>query len=102
MLYGVEINEPYQSGVEAKLRCMLGVSEDEDHTMSWTSRPHRTFCTAGPEHAKQLADTLAESWDAQVVPVEEGVEFSAEDMPAVIDAFKARQRTAAKQARQIR
>jgi hypothetical protein len=68
MLYGVEINEPYQVQAEVKTRCWLGVSEDEAHTMSWTTRPHRTFCTPDREAAEQLVPLIPASYDAQVTP----------------------------------
>lgn len=108
MLYGVEINEPYQVGAEHKVRCMLVVSEDENHAMSWgrepeyEGRPNRVFCTTDEAAARAVASTLAYSWDASVVPVEGGIEFSPETMPAVVRKFKERARTATREARHIR
>jgi hypothetical protein len=105
MLYGVEINEPYQVNNEFKLRCFLSVGEDEGHPMSWSSRPHRYFATSQEDAAERIASTLAESWDARVVPLpeEEGpVVFDDEVMPAVVKAFEDRARTRAREARHVR
>jgi hypothetical protein len=99
MLYGVEINEPYQVNAEFKLRCLLDVTDEGG--FNWTSKPERAFATEDKELAETLVSTIPESWDAQVVPVEEGKEpvLSSEEL---IKAFAARARTRAKQAREIR
>lgn len=98
-LYGVEINEPYQVNAEQKFRCYMQVGDDG--AFSWTSKPERQFATPHKEAAEQIAGTLAESWDAQVVPVDEGVERD-DDVDDIVKAFRARERTRRVQARQIR
>lgn len=98
-LYGVEINEPYQLNQEQKFRCFVQV--DDAGSFSWTSKPERQFATPDKESAEQIAGTLAESWDARVVPVEEGV-VRDEDIDDVVKAFRTRERERRSQFRQIR
>lgn len=100
MLYGVEINEPYQLNVEFKVRCMLQVSDD--YEMSWTNKDERQFCTTNEQSAQEVADTLAESWGAQVIPVEGGTERGADVIEDVIAAFRQRAKERARQTRHIR
>lgn len=99
MLYGVEINEPYQVNTEFKYRCFLQVSDEGE--MSWTSKPERTYVTEAEEAAEAIAKTLAESWGAKVVPVEEGKQCPLGDEETV-KAFAVRARERAKQRREIR
>lgn len=99
MLYGVEINEPYQVNAEFKLRCLLDVTDEGG--FNWTSKPERAFATEDKELAETIAATVAESWDAQVVPVEEG-KLPTLEPEALVKAFTDRARTRAKQAREIR
>lgn len=97
-LYGIEINLPSQVLDDFKFRVnvALFISENEikapdgqkltytEHTLSFTERPHKQFATDSKEAAEALAETYADSWDAAVVPVGEGREFSAEDLEPVI------------------
>lgn len=99
MLYGVEINEPYQVNAEFKYRCMLDVGDEGQ--FNWTSKPARAFATEDKELAEKLVVTIPESWDAQVIPVEEGKQ-PALDADELVKVFTARARTRAKQAREIR
>jgi hypothetical protein len=99
MLYGVEINEPYQVNTENKFRCFVQVGDDG--AFSWTSKPERTFATPNKESAEQIASTLAESWDAQVVPVEGGT-VREDGLEDIVAAFRARERERRTQFRQIR
>lgn len=107
MLYGIEINEPYQVNAEYKFRCFISVGDD--YSMSWCRgedpdgvKPNRTFCSPHKEAVQEIADSLSESWGAQVVPVEGGVERGNDVIHDVVRAFRERQRTRAKQAREIR
>ena len=99
MLYGVEINEPYQANVEYKFRVQMMVRSDGE--FQWTNKPEKAFATDDEAFAQELADTLAPSWDAQVVPVETGHE---PELPKaeLLKIFKERGRERMKQARQIR
>lgn len=107
MLYGVEINEPYQLNSEYKYRCFLQVGDD--HSMSWCAgadpkgvKPDRTFCTPHEAAAEKIAASLADSWDAKVVPVEEGVERGNDVIHDIVRAFELRAKERARQTRQIR
>lgn len=99
MLYGVEINEPYQINAEYKYRCNLQVSDEGE--MSWTNKDARTYVTEDKATAEAVADTLAASWDAKVVPVEEGKLCPLGD-EEVVKAFRDRAKHAARQTREIR
>jgi hypothetical protein len=97
-LYGIEINLPFQVQDDYKLRAMvhLGTSTGsvqtprgetltyEDHNLSYTERPHKQFATEDEDAAKALAATYAKSWNATVVPVEGGQEYTAEQLEPVI------------------
>lgn len=97
-LYGIEINLPFQVQDDYKLRAMvhLGTSTGsvktpsgdtltyEDHNLSWTERAHKQFATEDEESAKALAATYDKSWSADVVPVDEGTEFTAEQLAPII------------------
>lgn len=100
MLYGVELNEPYQIGNEQKYRCWLQSSDEG--AFSWTNKPERAFCTEDQDSAQKIANTLAESWDARVAPVEEGTERSGEELDGIVAAFRERERERRTQFRQIR
>jgi hypothetical protein len=107
-LYGIEINLPFQVQDDFKLRAMvhLGTSTQhvtapngeqlpyDSHNLSYTERPHKQFATEDEDAAKALAETYAKSWNATVVPVTEGQEYTAEQLEPVIakerDAAKAR------------
>jgi hypothetical protein len=99
MLYAVEINEPAQVTKEDKFRCY--VQTDDGGGFSWTSKPERTFATEDKEAAEAIAATLDKSWDATVVPVEEGTQPEIEDSE-IVEAFKARERERRVQSRQVR
>ena len=99
MLYAVEINEPYQANVEYKFRVFMLVHDDGG--FAWTNKPAKAFVTDDEEFAKALAETLAPSWDAQVVPAEEGTEHPL-SKPELLKVFKERGRVRLQQARQIR
>jgi hypothetical protein len=97
-LYGIEINLPFQVQDDYKLRAMvhLGTSTAyvtapngdqlsyDEHNLSYTERPHKQFATEDEDAAKALADTYAKSWNATVVPVEEGQEYTAEQLEPII------------------
>ena len=97
-LYGIEVNLPFQVQDDYKLRANvhLGISEGsvrtpsgeeltyQDHHLSWTERPHKQFATEDEESAKALAATYDKSWKAEVVPVDEGKVFDAEQLAPII------------------
>ena len=99
-LYGIEVNLPSQVLADVKFRVMaaLAISDQKlvaptgeeltyrTHNLSFTEKPEKQFATPDKESAEKLAGTYADSWDAAVVPVEEGREFSADDLAPVIEA----------------
>lgn len=111
-LYGIEINEPHQvvQGTKFRTNVKLTIAERElkapdgqsliytEHSLSFTEKPDKFFVTADKESAEALAATYADSWDAAVVPLNEGVEFTAEQLVSVIkqeqQKAKERQRAA--------
>jgi hypothetical protein len=98
VLYGIEINEPYQANTEYKFRINLRVIGNDQ--FSYTSKPHYAFATDDKAFAEELAATLAPSYEAAVVPLEEGETHH--DKAELLKAFKERGRTRLQQARQIR
>lgn len=115
-LYGIELNEPHQLTADFKyrVRVKLTVSQHElvapngeklaytEHSLSFTDKPEKAFATPDREAAEQLAETYDQSWDAAVTPVEEGVEFSAEDLEPVIAQQRERAKERQRAARAIR
>lgn len=98
-MFGIEINHPFQVQEDYKDRVMarLVVSDQTvkapngqeltytTHELSYTGKPHKQFATDDEESAKALAETYAQSWAATVVPVDEGNEFTAEQLAPVIE-----------------
>lgn len=113
-LHGIEINLPFQVQDDYKLRAMVavGISEQHvkapsgellpytDHHLSYTERPHKQFATESEEAAKALADTYAKSWNATVVPVDEGKVLTDEQLEPIIakERSKAKDRVKADRA----
>lgn len=97
-LYGIEINLPFQVQDDFKLKAMVALGRStgtvttpsgevltyDDHNLSFTERPHKQFATEDEASAKALAETYAKSWDATVVPVDEGTVFTAEELEPII------------------
>lgn len=98
-LYGIEINLPFQVQDDYKLRAMvhLGTSTSyvkapngdqlpyDNHNLSYTEKPHKQFATADEESANALAATYAKSWNATVVPVDEGDQYDPEQLAPIIE-----------------
>jgi hypothetical protein len=97
-LFGIEINLPFQVQDDYKLRAnvALGTSTQhikapngdqlsyDEHNLSYTERPRKQFATEDEASAKALAETYAKSWNATVIPVDEGVEYTKEQLEPII------------------
>lgn len=115
-LYGIEINEPHQvlQDHKFKVNVKLSISDQtitapdgqeltyRQHSLSFTEKPEKQFATEDKDSAQALADTYADSWDAAVVPVEEGVEFSAEDLAPVVQKEQENAKARLRAARALR
>jgi hypothetical protein len=113
-LYGIEINLPFQVQDDYKLRAMvhLGTSTQrvkapngdlltyDEHNLSYTEKPHKQFATEDEAAANALAETYAKSWNATVVPVDEGQVYTAEQLEQIVkkEAENARARIRADRA----
>ena len=104
MLYGIEINEPYQANAEFKLRCLVRFAHECD--MGWTPPDSPTaFATSDEAVARKVTELLPGSFDPQVIPLEHDIVEPVED-PAeaqnLIRALTERRRFATQQSREIR
>ena len=97
-MFGIEINAPFQVQEDYKLRVMARVVsvvqtvrapdgqqlEYATYDISYTGKPHKQFATEDEDAAQALAETYAKSWNATVVPVDEGVVLTAEELEPII------------------
>ena len=104
MLYGIEINEPYQANAEFKLKCLVRFAHECD--MGWTPSDSPTaFASSDEDFAGAVAKLLAPSFDPQVVPLEHDVVEPLEDakeQQSLLRALTAHRRFATQQSREIR
>lgn len=98
-MFGIEINAPFQVQEDYKERVMARVvptvqtviapnGEElgyDHHDLSFTGTPRKQFATESEELAEKLAKTYAPSWNATVVPVDEGYVLTDEQLEPIIE-----------------
>jgi hypothetical protein len=111
MLYSIEVNEPYQAGMDYKFRCLTRLSTHPGalNAVEWCGANHdgvneHALAHSDQERLQKLVALLDQSLDAAVVPLEpgEGTEVSDAELDEALNFARKRQNDARIAQREIR